>query len=136
MDVLTAEQRSRCMSAIRGKDTRPERAVRSLVHRLGFRYSLHRRDLPGCPDMVFPRLRKIIFVHGCFWHCHRCRYGAVRPKANASFWRAKREGNRDRDRKNLRKLRRQGWCVLNVWECWLRNPERLASRVAIFLRST
>ena len=133
MDVLTPAQRSKCMSAIRGKNTQPELAVRSLVHRLGFRYALHRRDLPGCPDMVFASRRKIIFVHGCFWHSHRCKYGSVKPKSNAGFWQAKRDGNSDRDRRNIRKLRRQGWRVLTIWECWVRDPERLRTIILRFL---
>ena len=135
MDVLTPAQRSKCMSAIRGKDTQPELVVRSLVHRLGFRYGLHKRDLPGCPDLVFSGRKKIVFVHGCFWHSHRCRYGRVKPKSNAAFWRAKRDGNRDRDRRNARKLRKQGWRILIVWECWVRDPKRLATIIVRFLQS-
>jgi DNA mismatch endonuclease (patch repair protein) len=133
-DVLTQEQRSFNMSQIRNKDTRPEILVRSIVHRLGFRYALHRKDLPGKPDMVLTRHRKIIFIHGCFWHMHRCRYGKVKPATNINFWKAKREANVARDKKNLRKLRKDGWKVLVVWECWTRNPSALKDRLMRFLK--
>src|SRR5690348_15456508 len=109
------------MSRIRGKDTRPEILVRSLVHALGFRFRLHRRELPGVPDLVFASRRKVIFVNGCFWHMHRCRYGAVKPATNSEFWAEKRSANVKRDRKNLSALRRQGWSVMTVWECQTRN---------------
>ena len=111
-DVHTKEQRSFNMSRIRNKDTRPEILVRSIVHRLGYRYALHRKDLPGKPDIVLTRHRKIIFIHGCFWHMHKCRYGRVKPATNADFWQTKREGNVARDKRNLRKLRKDSWKVL------------------------
>ncbi len=132
-DVLTKEQRSYNMSQIRNKDTRPEILVRSIVHRLGYRYALHRKDLPGKPDMVLTRHRKIIFVHGCFWHIHKCRYGRVKPATNVDFWRTKREGNVARDKKNLRKLRKDGWNILVVWECWTRDIPKLEARLRAFL---
>lgn len=110
-------------------------AVRSFVHRMGYRYALHRKDLPGHPDLVLTRHRKIIFVHGCFWHMHKCRYGRVTPATNTEFWRTKRQGNVARDRRNLRKLRRQGWQVLVVWECQTRQPEKLMGKLARFLSS-
>ncbi len=132
-DVHTPEQRSRNMASIQAKDTKPEMIVRSIVHRSGFRYRLHRRDLPGKPDLVFPGLQKIIFVHGCFWHMHRCRYGKVTPATNAKFWQKKRTSNVDRDRKNRRKLRRMGWDVMVVWECWTRDEETLEARLIEFL---
>ena len=97
-DVLTKEQRSFNMSRIRNKNTRPEIIVRSIVHRMGYRYALHRKDLQGHPDMVLTKHKKIIFVHGCFWHIHKCRYGSVVPKTNKKFWKTKREGNVDRDK--------------------------------------
>ena len=133
MDTLTAEQRSRVMSRIRAKDTEPELAVRSLAHRLGFRFRLHRKDLPGKPDLVFPRLRKVIFVHGCFWHSHSCRRGQSTPTTNAKFWSTKRASNAVRDGRNLRALRRAGWRVLVVWECQVRKPQTLERRLATFL---
>jgi len=132
-DVLTKKQRSYNMSQIRSKDTRPEIHVRSIVHRLGYRYALHRKDLPGKPDMVLTRHRKIIFIHGCFWHMHKCRYGKVKPATNVDFWRAKREGNVARDKNNLRKLRKDGWKVLVVWECWTRDIPKLEARLRAFL---
>lgn len=133
MDTLSAKERSKVMSRIRGKDTQPELAVRSLAHRLGFRFRLHRKDLPGKPDLVFPRLRKVIFVHGCFWHSHSCRRGRSTPTTNAKFWKAKRESNAGRDRRNLRALRRAGWRVLVVWECQIRKLNTLEKRMAAFL---
>lgn len=120
-DVLTPEQRKYNMSRIRSKDTRPELIVRSIVHAMGFRYRLHNSALPGKPDLVFPRHKKIVFVHGCFWHMHTCKYGRVKPKTNAEFWENKRLGSVLLDRKNIRALRRSGWKVLIVWECWTRN---------------
>ena len=132
-DVHTAEQRSFNMSRIRGRDTKPELVVRSLVHQMGYRFRLHRKDLRGKPDLVLPGRRKIIFVHGCFWHMHRCRYGRVVPKTNAKFWQEKREGTVERDRRNCRALRVEGWDVMTVWECWTRVPEeRLIPRLAEF----
>jgi DNA mismatch endonuclease (patch repair protein) len=133
MDVHTREQRSRNMAAIRGKDTSPEKAVRSLVHRMGHRYRLHVKELPGKPDLVFPSLRKVIFVHGCFWHRHRCRLGRVRCASNADFWEAKLTGNVQRDRRAIRALRSLGWDVLVVWECWTRDRQMLAGRLSRFL---
>jgi len=128
-DVLSTEQRKYCMSRIRGKDTKPELVVRRLVHSLGYRFRLHRRNLPGCPDIVLPGHRKVVFVHGCFWHMHRCRYGRVKPSTNVKFWEKKREGNKERDRK----LRQQGWKVLVIWECQTKKPEELAGRILGFL---
>ena len=137
VDVLTPEQRQRCMSAIRGKNTKPEMLVRRLVHAMGFRYRLHGKDLPGRPDLVFPRLKRVILVHGCFWHMHRCRYGQVVPATNAEFWRKKREGNVERDKRTRRELRRLGWGILIVWECQTRPKRRewLLERLNSFLSS-
>ena len=116
MDNLTKRERSERMSRVRGKDTKPEMAVRRLVHRMGFRYRLHVGDLPGKPDMVFPRLCKIILVHGCFWHQHP---GCGRqPKSKMGFWTKKLSQNRERDLRNQQKLRRLGWRILIVWECF------------------
>ena len=136
-DVLTPEQRRRCMSAIRGKDTKPELVVRRMAHALGYRFRLHRKDLPGTPDLVFPRLAKVIFVHGCFWHLHRCPYGRVVAKTNPEFWRRKREGNAQRDRRTRRKLHELGWKVLVIWECQTKpaHSGRLLSRISSFLSS-
>ena len=121
------------MSRIKGRDTTPEIKVRSIVHRMGYRFRLHRKDLPGKPDMVFPRLKKIIFIHGCFWHLHTCKYGRVKPQTNAAFWHAKRLANKARDRKNTAALRSRGWAVLVVWQCQTRNPKQLTPRLKTFL---
>lgn len=132
-DVHTPEQRRRNMSAIRSKDTKPELAVRRIAHRLGRRFRLHRADLPGRPDIVFPRLRRIVDVRGCYWHMHDCPYGRVKPKANADFWEAKRAGNVRRDERNAAELKRLGWRLLVVWECETRDPVGLEARLREFL---
>lgn len=134
-DVHTSEQRSYNMSCIRSRNTKPEIFVRCVIHRMGFRFRLNDKSLPGKPDVVLTRHRKVIFVHGCFWHMHRCRYGQVVPRTNAAFWQAKRTGNRDRDRRTVRKLRALGWKVLIVWECQLRNPAKLLHALNRFLSS-
>ena len=133
VDVHTREQRSRNMAAIRSKDTEPEMKVRRIAHVLGYRFRLHRRDLPGTPDLVFPRHRKIIEVRGCYWHMHDCKYGRVTPKTNAEFWQAKRCGNVERDHRNDAALKVLGWQVLVIWECETKDLPRLAERVAGFL---
>jgi DNA mismatch endonuclease (patch repair protein) len=133
MDVLTPEQRSRCMSAIKNKHTKPEILVRSLVRKLGYRYRLHPEELAGKPDIVLPSRGLAIFVHGCFWHIHRCRYGKVVPATRAEFWKKKRLGNVQRDRRNRRALRRTGWRVFTVWECWTKNPDKLLQRLCTML---
>ena len=134
-DVHTREQRSFNMSQIRSKNTSPEIIVRSIVHRMGYRYALHRSDLPGHPDIVLVRYKKIIFVHGCFWHRHNCKYGKVRPATRKSFWLIKLTGNVLRDRRNLKKLRLLGWTVLLVWQCQIRNSKKLIPRHRSFLKS-
>ncbi len=127
-DSLTEEQRSRCMSAIRGKNTGPERLVRSVLHSLGCRFSLHRSDLPGKPDIVMPARRTIVLVHGCYWHSHHCRRGKSTPTTNAEFWKSKRGATIVRDRRNLTSLRRAGWKVVVVWECETRKKAILKNR--------
>jgi DNA mismatch endonuclease (patch repair protein) len=102
---------------------------------MGYRYALHRSDLPGHPDIVLVKHKKIIFVHGCFWHMHRCRFGRVKPATNAKFWQEKRQGNVERDKRNLRKLRNAGWKVLVVWECQIRDIRKFSARLAKFLES-
>jgi DNA mismatch endonuclease, patch repair protein len=133
VDVHTPEQRSRNMAAIRYKNTKPEIVVRKLLCEMGIRYRLHRKDLPGKPDIVMPGRKVAIFVHGCFWHMHGCRYGRVIPATNREFWQRKREGNVERDIRAQRKLRRERWHVLNVWECWTKSPENLKRRLLAFL---
>jgi len=118
------------MGKVRAKDTSPELEVRRLVHRMGFRFRLYESSLPGTPDLVLKRHRAVIFVHGCFWHRHpRCRK-ATTPAANAEFWRAKFVANQTRDKRHECKLKRLEWKVLVVWECELKNLERLARRIA------
>ena len=123
VDVLTPQQRSFNMSRIRGLDTKPELVLRRGLHARGFRFRLHRRDLPGRPDLVFPAKRAVIFVHGCFWHGHDCPMCRL-PATRTVFWRAKIEGNRARDQNAVRALAAIGWRTLIVWECALRGPAR------------
>lgn len=129
MDILTPEERSRVMSHITGKDTRPEMIVRSLLHRLGFRFRLHHRDLPGKPDIVLPRRKAVIFVHGCFWHRHQGCKDATIPKTNTGFWLNKLNRNVERDLKAASALKAAGWRVLYVWECETNNLDMLADRL-------
>lgn len=133
MDVHSPQQRSFNMSRIRSRDTQPEMTVRSIVHRMGFRYRLHKKDLPGKPDLVLVRHQKIIDVHGCFFHMHDCPYGKVKPATNAEFWQNKRQSNKDRDRRNVELLKKDGWQVLIVWECQTRNPNALEKTLIDFL---
>lgn len=132
-DTLSPGERKERMSRVRNKDTKPEMRVRRLVHSLGYRYRLHYGGLPGRPDIVFPERRKVIFVHGCFWHrhegCSRCRM----PKSRLEFWGPKLEKNRLRDLKNLAKLHELGWDVLVVWECETEEAAGLPGRIMTFL---
>jgi DNA mismatch endonuclease, patch repair protein len=119
------------MAAIRGSNTKPELRVRGILHSMGFRYRLHRKNLPGKPDIVLPRHRIVIFVHGCFWHSHDCRWGNVIPKTRAEFWSAKRAATAERDVRNQNALREQGWNVLTIWECDTRSEEQVKNALAI-----
>lgn len=125
MDRLTAERRSWNMSRIRGRDTGPEKRVRSLLHRLGFRFSLRNQRLPGRPDIVLKSGKVAIFVHGCFWHRHKSCKNSVLPKTRPDFWLAKLNGNVERDKRNALKLEREGWKVLTIWECEVEEEEQL-----------
>ena len=134
-DTISKQRRSELMSRIRSKNSKVELLVRSLVHRMGYRFRLHRKDLPGKPDLVFAGRRKVIFVHGCFWHWHpdpNCKQARM-PKSRQEFWRPKLEGNRRRDRENRQKLIELGWEVLEIWECEARDPEKIQSRIRAFL---
>lgn len=133
MDTLDPQQRSARMALIRSKNTKPELVVRRLVHALGYRYRLHRCDLPGTPDLVFAARSKVIFVHGCFWHRHVGCALARLPKSRGDFWVPKLEGNAERDKRNMRALRRLGWGVMTIWECQLRDTPQLESRIRRFL---
>ena len=134
-DNLKQEDRSRCMSRIRSRDMKPELIVRSLVHRLGYRFRLHRRGMPGRPDLVFPGRRAVIFVNGCFWHWHpspKCPIAGL-PKSNLEYWEPKLARTRIRDKENTAALEAEGWRVLTVWECQLRNMEEIGARICEFL---
>jgi DNA mismatch endonuclease (patch repair protein) len=124
------------MRAVKGRDTSPELLVRRLAHSLGYRFRLHRSDLPGKPDLVFPGRRKAIFVHGCFWHGHDCARGARVPKENRAYWIEKIERNRRRDKRNLEALTDQGWAAMILWECELRDLQTLQERLIEFLGPT
>ncbi len=125
MDCLSSSQRSRNMSRIRGKNTKPELKVRRALHAMGFRFRLHRRDLPGTPDILLPRYRIAIQVHGCYWHRHPGCHLTTTPKTNAQFWQQKFDRNVERDAKNEAALVAMGWQVMVIWECETRDAERL-----------
>lgn len=132
-DVFTSEKRSEIMGRVKSKDTSVEKFVRSLLHRLGYRFRINRKDLPGCPDIVFPSRKKVIFVHGCFWHGHGCRRGARIPKTNTEYWLAKVEKNRRRDEARRNELEEMGWKVLTVWECEIADIDAVRERLITFL---
>ncbi len=133
VDSLPPDRRSENMRRIRSQDTAPELIVRRMVHAMGYRYRLHVRDLPGKPDLVFPRLRKVVEIYGCFWHGHTaCREGRV-PATRPEYWAPKLKANRLRDRANRRRLRALGWSILVIWECQTRNRAPLEKRLSRFL---
>jgi DNA mismatch endonuclease (patch repair protein) len=132
--IKPSEARSRIMRAVKSCDTRPELALRSLAHRMGYRFRLHRKDLPGKPDMVFPAKRKAIFMHGCFWHCHDCGRGARIPVQNRDYWDAKLTRNRERDESSMKALAALGWEAIVFWECELQVPKQVAKKLRSFLR--
>jgi len=142
MDFVDRAIRSRMMAAVRSRNTGPEIQIRQRLFRLGFRYRLHGRGLPGKPDLVFPRYGAVVFIHGCFWHNHDCPHGAL-PTTRQEWWRAKLQGNRERDAAVLRELAVRGWRTLVIWECSFRTARKsrgqafdaIADRVARFLRS-
>jgi DNA mismatch endonuclease (patch repair protein) len=138
VDVLTEKQRQYCMSRIKGKNTKPEMIVRKLAFALGYRYRLHDGKLPGKPDLVFVGRHKVIFVHGCYWHRHDCKYGKVIPQTRKKFWEEKLAGNKERDKKNVRELKKLGWDVLIIWECETKETsryERMVAKIDGFLKS-
>jgi DNA mismatch endonuclease Vsr len=132
-ELPVTPERSRLMAGIRAKDTKPERVVRGLAHSLGYRFRLHRRDLPGCPDVVFPARGKVIFIHGCFWHQHPGCRKATLPKTRSEFWKTKLLQNRARDNREIERLETMGWSVLVIWECELKDTELLARRLRSYL---
>jgi len=133
MDTLTPKQRSERMARVRSKDTKPELIVRRLAHAMGYRYRLHDRSVPGSPDMVFSRRRKLIFIHGCFWHGHDCKLGARPPKSRTAFWVGKIAGNRERDQRTLDQACEAGWRPLVIWECQLGDKNWLKEALRGFL---
>lgn len=129
MDRISEEKRSWNMSRIRSKNTRPEQIIRSLLHKKGFRFRLHRKDLPGHPDIVLPKYKTVIFVNGCFWHRHKnCKY-AYKPKSNRLFWEKKFSQNIERDKKNIKLLKDRGWIVITIWECEVSSTEIVRKKV-------
>ena len=134
MDRLTPAARSALMARVRSKDTSPEIAVRKMLYQMGFRFRLHRRDLPGAPDIVLPGRKKVVWVHGCFWHRHSaCRY-ATTPKSNRRFWNSKFRKNVRRDEENRLRLEELGWLSIVVWQCELRQPGKLVRKLSRFLQ--
>jgi DNA mismatch endonuclease (patch repair protein) len=133
-DRLTKQRRSWNMSRIRGKDTSPEKRVRSVLHKMGFRFRLHAKNLAGRPDIVLPKYKTVVFVHGCFWHRHKGCKDATMPKTRTEWWRTKLEGNAARDVRNRGALRRAGWRVLTVWECGTEEPDKLMRRLERLLK--
>ena len=123
------------MRAVKSRDTGPEMLVRRLVHRMGYRYRLYRKGLPGRPDLVFPGRRKVIFVHGCFWHQHDCPHGSRLPKSNQDYWHPKLARNKERDTENHARLLEQGWDVLTIWQCQTKDPSVLQERIQQFLEA-
>lgn len=133
MDIFDKSKRSWIMSHVKGKDTKPEILIRSIVHRLGFRFRKHKSDLPGKPDIVLKKHRKVIFVHGCFWHGHKNCSRSSRPKSNKSFWVGKLNKNISRDKRNKRELELEDWKVLIIWTCETNNILKLQNKIAKFL---
>ena len=131
-DSRSPQQRSKIMSSVGTKNTGPELFVRRLLHAEGYRFSLHRRDLPGAPDIVMRRYGKVIFVNGCFWHAHSCRYGRP-PKSRGDYWLPKLAKNAERDKQNISKLRKSGWSVLVVWQCETKRPSSLRTKILRFM---
>lgn len=132
-DIFSIEKRSEVMARVRSKDTKPELIIRSLLHSLGYRFRLHQAGLPGKPDIVLPKYHSAIFVHGCFWHQHPGCKKATLPQNNASFWREKLEGNKERDLAVIDELQHSGWKVLVLWECEIKDLDRVAQRILSFL---
>ena len=134
--IMVDPERSRIMRAVKSRDTAPEMTIRRLVFAMGYRYRLYRQNLPGKPDLIFPARRKVIFVHGCFWHGHDCRRGARVPKTNRAYWERKIARNRERDRQHYVELEQSGWTVLVIWECQIRDAGACAEAIRAFLENT
>jgi len=135
IDRVSEEKRSYIMSSVGSKDTGPELVVRKMLHRLGYRYRLHKRGLPGSPDVVFQGRKKVVFIHGCFWHGHGCKYGRL-PKSKKEYWEKKIKMNRKRDKRNIQELEDLGWSALVIWQCELKEAEAVKARLVNFLGPT
>ncbi len=135
MDVFSREKRSQIMSRVSGKNTKPELVVRSLLHNMGYRFRLHRKDLPGKPDITLPKYQKVIFVHGCFWHGHTGCPRSKRPTTNKNFWREKLDKNMERDKESVRNLNGLGWAVLVIWTCEVNDTIKVKNKLLSFLES-
>ncbi len=133
VDTLTKHQRKFCMFHNKGKDTSPELFVRKIVRSLGYRYRLHKKDLPGRPDLVFAARKKVIFINGCFWHRHSCKKGQSMPGTRAKFWQEKFKRTVERDRRNKAELKKFGWQVLIMWECQIKKSKNIANKIKKFL---
>lgn len=129
MGTITPEVRSQMMAAVKGKNTKPEIIVRKMLHAMGFRFRLHRKELPGRPDIVLPKYRTVVLVNGCFWHQHPGCQMSRRPKSRPDYWEPKLDGNIQRDKKNRTELVKLGWRVITIWECELENPEEIAAKL-------
>lgn len=135
MDVFSREKRSQIMSHVSGKNTKPETVVRSLLHNLGYRFRLHRKDLPGKPDITLPKHKKVVFVHGCFWHGHTDCPRSKRPTTNKIFWREKLDKNKERDKVSVNNLKKIGWDILLIWTCEVNDTFKLKNKLLSFLES-
>jgi len=135
MDVFSKDKRSRIMSEVKGKNTKPELIVRSLLHKMGYRFRLHRRDLPGNPDIVLPKYKKIIFVHGCFWHGHEECPRSRRPTSNEDFWNEKLNRTICRDKENISRLKGAGWSTFVVWTCQFKDMNLLKNKLKRFIEN-
>ena len=136
MDTFTPQERSKLMSRVHSRNSKPELLVRRVIHSMGYRYRLHDAKLPGKPDIVFASRRKVIFVHGCFWHRHSCAKGQQVPKSHTNFWKSKLEKNKNRDIKQQELLQQLGWDVLVIWECMLRDLHKLQDDIRSFLETS
>jgi len=132
-DVFSREKRSDIMSRVKNRDTKPELIVRSTLHKMGYRFRLHRRDLPGNPDIVLPKHKKVIFVHGCFWHGHKGCPRSSRPSSNKKFWNEKIDKNIKRDKNVRKELKRSGWDIMVIWQCEIKDSEKLQRKLTKFL---
>jgi DNA mismatch endonuclease, patch repair protein len=137
VDIYTKQKRSQIMSHISGKNTKPEIIIRKIAHSLGYRFRLHKKDLPGKPDIVFPKYKKVIFVNGCFWHGHKNCKRSKLPTTNKNFWKDKIEGNKKKDKGNLIRLKKLGWNYLVIWQCEIKvaNHEKMKNKINKFLSS-